>query len=101
MSTFLSILKLVPEAFHICLSKTFPIGNLKTQTSGKDVQQTHEMKKLNRLTLLPHTAVTGVITYTKSAEGEGKPIFQCHPVEKPFREWRRSNALLLSLGVWE
>lgn len=28
---------------------------------------------------------TGVITYSKKG-GDGKPIFQCHPVEKPFRE---------------
>ena len=28
-------------------------------------------------------AVSGVITYTKKG-GDGKPIFSCHPVEKPF-----------------
>lgn len=30
-------------------------------------------------------AETGVITYSKKG-GDGKPIFQCHPVEKPFRK---------------
>lgn len=39
---------------------------------------------LNRWT----AAKTGVITYSKrSSNGsEGKPIFTCHPVEKPFCE---------------
>jgi hypothetical protein len=30
-------------------------------------------------------AETGVITYSKKGM-EGKPIFQCHPVERPFRK---------------
>ena len=30
-------------------------------------------------------AKTGVITYSKKGM-EGKPIFQCHPVERPFRK---------------
>jgi tRNA-dihydrouridine synthase 2 len=33
----------------------------------------------------PLVAVTGVISYTKKG-GDGKPIFTCHPIEKPFRE---------------
>jgi hypothetical protein len=39
-------------------------------------------------------AKTGVITYSKKGM-EGKPIFQCHSVERPFRKSNPYNMLLL------